>query len=221
MRTRGQSEFRFAPQFGHGGARRGAGRKPKGRRAGVPHGPREAVLERHPLHVTAKLCPGLPSLRNTRTLEVLCEAFDVAKQRLGARLVHFSVQRDHVHLLVEAADRRALSRSMQGLFVRVAKALNRAWNRSGTVFRDRFHARGLESPRQVRHALAYVLLNGARHGECRGKIDLFSSGSWFRGWKQALRGPLADFPAPVAAACSWLLRLGWRRHGPDQQGRRA
>ncbi len=133
MRTRGQSEFRFTPQLGHGGARRGAGRKPKGRRAGVPHGPRESVLERHPLHVTAKLCPGLPSLRNTRTLEVLCEAFDVAKQRLGARLVHFSVQRDHLHLLVEATDRRALSRAMQGLFVRVAKALNRAWAGGGTV----------------------------------------------------------------------------------------
>ncbi len=162
MRTRGQSEFRFTPQFGHGGARRGAGRKPKGRRAGVPHGPRESVLERHPFHVTAKLCPGLPSLRNTRTLEVLSEAFDVAKQRLGARLVHFRVQRDHLHLLVEATDRRALSRAMQGLFVRVAKALNRAWARRGKVFRDRFHARGLESPRQVRHALAYVLLNGAR-----------------------------------------------------------
>ncbi len=97
------------------------------------------------MHVTARLCQGLPSLRNVRTLELLCEAFDAAKQRLGARLVHFSVRRDHLHLLVEVADQRALSRALQGLFVQVAKALNRAWDRRGKVFRARYHALGLMS----------------------------------------------------------------------------
>jgi hypothetical protein len=115
--------------------------------------------------------------------------------------------------LVEAEDRRSLSRGLQGLLVRIAKALNRHWCRSGKVFADRFHARALRTPREVRHALAYVLLNGAKHGCSRGKIDPFSSGDWFDGWKGELRRFFEGLPSPVARARAWLLSIGWRRHG--------
>lgn len=204
--------------FGWGGARAGAGRKPKGERAGVPHRTRASLASRFPVHVTTRIGKGLPSLRRRRTRFVLERAFRRGKDRFGFRLVQYSVQSNHLHLLAEARDRRALSRGLQGLFVRVARGLNKHWGRKGTVFADRYHDRILRTPREVRAALAYVLLNARRHGVGLVGVDLFSSGDWFRGWrKNDRRGPvrtsaIGRFP-PVVLARTWLLRMGWRRYG--------
>jgi REP element-mobilizing transposase RayT len=73
------------------------------------------------------------------------------------RIVHASVQGNHLHLLVEADSNRVLSRAMKGFLVSCAKRLNAIAGRSGRVFADRFHAASLPTPRQVRNALAYVL----------------------------------------------------------------
>jgi len=141
---------------------------------------------------------------------VLREAFRSGARRFGMRLVHFSVQRDHLHLIAEARDRRALTRGLQGLFVRLAKRLNRWWGRKGRVFADRFHDRILRTPREVRNALRYVLLNARRHGVRSAGIDPYSSGAWFDGWTRGTqRQPTA--PAPVARARTWLATVGWRR----------
>ena len=212
-RRESRNDFLFDVAGRRGGTRRGAGRKPKGKRAGVPHKTRSAVRASQPQHVTAKMLAGLPTLREARALEALCESFHAAKERLGVRLVHFSAQADHLHLIVEAQDRAAMSRGLQGLFVRVAKALNELWRRKGTVFADRFHVHGLKTPRETRNALAYVLQNAAKHGLRRGSVDPFSSGSWFDGWNRTVRRALAGFVAPVAQPRSWLLRLGWQRWG--------
>ena len=134
-----------------GGPERGGGRKPK-EGAGVRHLPREAVNGREPAHVTVKLRGGLPSLRTMDTDRVLRGAFEKGCERFGFRLVHYSVQRDHIHMLVEAEDGRALARGMQGLLVRVAKALNKLWRRVGSVFADRFHSRLLKTPSEVKNA---------------------------------------------------------------------
>jgi REP element-mobilizing transposase RayT len=159
-----------------------------------------------------KVRDGSPSLRARRTWRVVRAGLDAAKQRFGARVIHFSVQRDHLHLIVEAADVRALVRAMRALAIRLAMRLNRWWRRRGRVFADRYHARVLRTPREVRHALAYVLLNGRRHGAARAGIDPCSSGAWFDGWAGlSVRAPGG---AAVATARTWLLRVGWRRHGP-------
>jgi REP element-mobilizing transposase RayT len=164
-----------------------------------------------------KVRDGSPSLRAERTWRVVRAGLDAAKERFGARVVHFSVQRDHLHLIVEAADVRALMRAMRALAIRLAMRLNRWWRRRGRVFADRYHARVLRTPREVRHVLAYVLLNGRRHGVARVGIDPCSSGAWFDGWAGlSVRPPAAT--AVVAAARTWLLRLGWRRHGPIRFG---
>jgi len=126
------------------------------------------------------------------------------------RLVHFSVQRDHLHLIVEARDRRAVTRGLQGLFVRLAKRLNRWWGRKGRVFADRFHDRILRTPKEVRNALRYVLLNARRHGVARSGIDPYSSGAWFDGWTRGTT-PRPSGPAPVTRARTWLATVGWRR----------
>jgi len=114
-----------------------------------------------------------------------------------------------------------MSRAMQGLAVRLARAVNRTMNRRGPVFADRFHDRVLRSPRQVRHALAYVLCNARKHGvapQRRGWLDPFSSAAAFDGWTRHVAD--VDTSTITAPPRTWLLRIGWRRGGlldPDHR----
>lgn len=207
---------------GRGGSRDGAGR-PKKPGSGVAH-LRRAKLSRHqPVHVNWKVVEGLPSLRRKRLMRVIERAFEQSCQRLGMRLVHYSVQSRHMHLICEATGERALSRGMQGLGIRLAKALNRALGRKGKVFADRFHSHVLKTPREVRNALRYVLGNARRHAFQRGELmpegalDPCSSGRYFDGFHdrdQALVvAAWMDEAVPVAPARCWLLTTGWKRDG--------
>jgi putative transposase len=146
-----------------GGARPGAGRPPKGRTAGVSHLRRPPLSHHHPLHVTLRVQRGVASLRGHSLFAVVRRALAAGKAQFGFSLVHFSVQRDHLHLIAEAQDRRALARGVQGLSIRVARAVNRQLERTGRLFADRYHARALKTPREVRLALRYVLLNVRKH----------------------------------------------------------
>jgi hypothetical protein len=203
--------------FLRGGRRHGAGRKPKGARPLVSHATREPLAARHPVLVTTRLRAGLPSLRRAAAFEVVTAAFAGSvdgADRHGFRLVHFTIQTNHLHLIVEARDAQSLSRGMQGLLVRIARGLNRLWQRSGSVFADRYDARALRSPREVRNALAYVLNNSKKHGCHLAGRDPYTFGRAFDGWKG---GSPLDSPhsgtLPVLPARSWLLAHGWRRHG--------
>jgi putative transposase len=126
--------------FLRGGKRRGAGRKPKGTRAHVSHATHETLVGRHPVLVTTRLHAGLPSLRRAEAFEIVTTALAgsvAGADHHGMRVVHFTVQSNHLHLVVEARDARSLSRGMQGLLVRIARGLNRLWRRRGSVFADR------------------------------------------------------------------------------------
>jgi len=132
------------------------------------------------------------------------------------RITHFSVQTNHIHLVAEGRDRRHLARGIQGLCIRIARALNRLWKRTGSLFADRYHDHVLKTPREVRNALLYVLQNCRRHGDQRwwGRHDPRSSGRWFTGWRDAREAPHEiDARSPVARAKTWLLNIGWRRRG--------
>ena len=214
-RTKRKAAQGELPYRSWGGVRQGAGRKPVGERAGVSHRARAPLASRHPVHVTVRVKQGLPGLRNRRVYGALRGAFAAGCDRFGFRLVHYSVQRDHLHFMVEAKERRALSRGVQGLLIRIAKALNRLWGRKGSVFADRYHSRQLRTPREVRSALAYVLNNARRHGlRLAQAVDLFSSGCWFDGWRENLRvRGLTSVPRPTADARTWLLERGWRSRG--------
>jgi REP element-mobilizing transposase RayT len=156
-----------------------------------------------------RLAPGLPSLRRSRTLALLQRVFLEGRARAGFRLVHFSIQTNHVHLLVEAADAPCLSRGLQGLAIRVARGLNARWRRRGSVFADRYHARALRTPREVRHAL----VNARKHGIGYGARDPFSSSAWFDGWRDRLFSQPVHVERPLTQARTWLLAIGWRRYG--------
>lgn len=127
------------------------------------------------------------------------------------RLVHFSVQRDHVHLLVEGDGHASLRRGIQGLAIRVARAVNCVLGRRGKVWADRYHARLLRTPREVRTALVYVLQNWRKHVRGARGFDARSLAAWFMGWRTAV--PPVIGGAPVVSARTWLARVGWRRHG--------
>jgi REP-associated tyrosine transposase len=170
-----------------GGARKGAGRKPKRERGGVPHLMRPALKRRFPVHATWKMGSAVWKLRSQRCFSVLKRAMWKGSDQFGFRLVHYSVMGDHMHLLVEATDRRALGRGMKGLGVRIARALNRLMRRRGNVLGDRYHAHILKTPTEVKRARHYLLTNAHKH----------------YGWVGA--DPYAS-QAAVVAPETWMLR---------------
>jgi len=128
------------------------------------------------------------------------------------RIIHFSVQNDHVHPVAEAENGHALARGVRGLTIRLARAVNRALERRGRVWDSRYHARALTTPRAVRHALVYVLMNFKKHLRPTGtELDPCSSAGWFAGWRAPMAPPTG--PPPVARARTWLASIGRRRHG--------
>lgn len=212
-----QTELRFPNTWG--GKRKGAGRKRTGPRRLVAHTRRPRHVGRHPLLVTVRTVPGAGNLRVRKVVRALWKAFDRGKERFGFRLIEYSIQRDHLHLLVEAEDAKALARGMQGLGIRIARAINRVRNRRGRVFSDRYHARALTTPLEVHRALRYTLSNGRKHARQRGEtwsprvVDVYSSAIHFRGWSREV-SVWGNLPVPQVTAepATWLLRIGWRKH---------
>src|SRR6184192_829164 len=194
-----------------GGRRAGAGRKTApGRRPGVAHCARPPHSAAHPVHVTLRTGHTVRCLRAGRVFPAVLRALAAASHE-GFRILHFSVQDDHLHLIVEADDRRALGRGLRGLAIRVARAVNRALGRRGRVWDERYHARALTTPRAMRHCLVYVLMNRRKH--CAGErgLDPCSSALWFDGGARGVETVPAG--SPVVRARTWLAAVGWRRHG--------
>jgi len=207
-----QGELQFEKP-GWGGRRKGAGRK-KSKDSGTPHLKREEIDGNAPVHVTMRMRDELPSLREVKNFFVILECFEAA-QREDFRIVHFSVQGNHMHLLVEAESAKALSRGMSGLATRIARRLNRKWGRKGSVFADRYHTHVLRTPTEVRNVLEYIFKNREKHrgtGEELG-LDRLSSAPLFDGWDTFEGAELVGKYRPIVPARSWLVRTGWRRGG--------
>ncbi len=185
---------------GRGGARPGAGR-PRIHDVGIAHRARPSVSPKLPLHVTLRMEARVYNLRTGRPARVIERAFLATSET--ARIVHYSVQGKHIHLLVEANDRRALSSAMRRLGIRIGLGMNKLMQSSGRVLAHRYHARSLRSPTEVYCALGYVRNNRALHALRNGTI-LLSSVDPYSSDGAALR----FFAQPPT---TWLLRDGWRR----------
>jgi putative transposase len=201
-----------------GGWRFGAGRPRKPDRCN-PHTRRPTLASRFPVHVTLSVDEALPNLRSPELRAAIEGALRAARVRfVDFRVVHYSIQRHHIHLIVEAHHAKALSRGMQGLSIRVARAINGTLKRRGRVFVDRYYERILKTPRQVRNCLVYVLNNVRKHAAQRRKVlerdwtDPCWSAAFLEGWNRPLQPPAGRGP-PTAAPRTWLLGVGWRRHG--------
>jgi REP-associated tyrosine transposase len=183
----------------------------------VPHRRRPEHNARHPILVTIKLVRGLPSLRSQLVLAMIWRV--VAHPRFeGFRVVHFTVQSNHLHVILEAPDKKTLTSGAMSFEIRFAKRLNKLLERKGRVIGERYHRADLTKPRHVRNALRYVLANFKKHGHMEPDfpgVDLFSTGLLFDGW-DVERMPtvfLTDEDVRPPSATTWLLRKGWRRHG--------
>jgi REP element-mobilizing transposase RayT len=202
-----------------GGKRKGAGRRSRDGRRRVAHRRRPRLSRHHPVHVTLRLREGLPNLRRRDCYRLVYRVFCFACRRDGFRICHYSVQGNHLHLICEAADERALSKGMQGFGIRLARAVNKRCGRQGAVFSGRYDARAITTPRQMRNVLCYVLNNDRRHNEdfgpdgVRGSADPCSSALYFDGWDRAPGVGPPGAALPVAPAQTWLLGVGWRRYG--------
>jgi REP element-mobilizing transposase RayT len=166
-----------------------------------PHRSRLALSARHPVHITVRTHSTVGTMRRHRAYRALHRALRCAAARADFRVVHVSLQRTHVHFLVEADHEVALARGMQGLQISAAKALNRSLARRGNVFPDRYHAVHITNPTQARHALRYVLSNWRHHGHAADmrQIDPYSSAY------VVLRVPPPLGPLPLCRAETWLL----------------
>jgi len=168
----------------HGGKRRGAGRKPKGERALVSHRARPVFDKPTAVHVTLRVGDAIPSLRSSRRFAIIRECFARSRGRFGMRLAEYTVLGNHLHLVVEADDSASLSRGVQGLCIRMARALNAVLTRHGRVFADHFHSRLLHTPTELCGVIRYLRGNAAHHYGESG-VDAFSSGA--RGRERASR----------------------------------
>jgi REP element-mobilizing transposase RayT len=192
-----------------GGRRRGAGRPAARKEPALPHVAREELRPYQPVHVTLRFADHVWNLRSERSYAVIHRAFEAARRRPGLRIVHFGIQGNHLHAIVEAAGTRALSNAIRALSIRIARGLNELMGRSGPVFSDRFHAHVLRTPAEVRNAVRYVIGNFASHARRRGERvpegfrDRFSSAVVKA--PRSAQGVL--FVEPVTeGARTWLLR---------------
>ncbi len=208
-----------------GGFREGAGRKKSKLRRDPLHRTRPEFSRHHPQHIVLRTTAKVGRLRRGPIYRSMRKVLARTLGLLGFRVVHLSIQHNHLHFIVEAGGKDALRNGMQGLAISAAKAINRACKRKGKVFEYRYHATSIRSPRQARNALAYVLNNWRRHNEDEraraarfAAIDPYSTARSFKGWKEGSAAKMptgfATFaPMEVTEPKTWLLRVGWERVG--------
>ena len=190
------------------------------KRSRVAHRTRPPHRRREPVLVTLRMRDGLPNLRSEAVLAMLRRI--IADPRMPEfQAVHYSIQSNHVHLIVEAEDKAKLSSGLRSLIIRIALRLNALLERKGRVFADRYHRDDLPNPSRVRNVLRYVLMNFKKHGvvpRALPALDAFSSALAFDGWS-GFEEVFAAMPAPVIAYIrpraprTWLLSDGWRHYG--------
>ena len=221
-RRRKSIQLELPRPAGWGGKRKGAGR-PAATRRSVAHRARPPHKVRHPVHVTLRAKKGLPAFRRQAISSLVCRILRAQTQRAYEprfQVVHFSIQDNHIHLIVEATE-EGLSTGVRGFAIAFARRLNGMLRRKGAVWGDRYHRHELVTPREVHHALTYVFNNALKHGLCvrglaigQGITDPYSSAARFKGWERPILVLETTEPWPERRARTWLLAKGWRKHGP-------
>ncbi|MEQ1876765.1 MAG: transposase [Bdellovibrionia bacterium] len=226
-RPRKNAQLSFEKVGGWGGKRRGAGRPNRSGR--VHHMKRPAIDRRYPLHVTWRLRKDLPDLRDDRYLNAFREAATNAKG-LGLRILHFSLESNHIHMMIEADSGAKFADGMRSLGCSLGKRVRRLTNETksrpttGSVFAGRYHVRVFKTPTETRNALEYVLLNHAKHRQFVEHVDVYSSGFYFRDWKKLLGKRYSNIlkeqvegsdrlrlHPTLSEPKSWLAQTGWTK----------
>ena len=212
------AQLSFEKVNGWGGKRRGAGRRNRAGR--VNHMKRPKVKYSTPLHLTLRLKKDLVNLR-CGDVELAFETAAIKAKAFGLRIVHYSLQNNHVHLIVEAGDNDMLARGMRSFGSCFGKAVRKIVGGKGGVFDGRFHLHVLKNPTEMRNALAYVLQNFSKHSKLLKHVDRYSSAPYFGDWRQLLgsrAGPILSamgkpppLPEHLSSPRSWLAQTGWMK----------
>lgn len=204
----------------HGGRRANAGRKKTDAfRCDPSHATRPELSFKHPVHVMLRTLASVPRLRQRDGYEAIRAVLRHFVDGASFRVIQISIQRNHLHLIVEAADKDALRHGMQSLAIRAARALNAGFERSGKVFAFRYKAKQIKTADYARNVLSYVLNNWRRHredrytGEMSMPFDRFSSASAFTGWSARTRWKPSADGLPVSEARTQLLTFDWEWYG--------
>jgi len=218
-----------------GRGKRRAGR-PKKVGAGQPHDTRPELRPETGLHITLRIERSVGRLRTRSCYRAVREAAVTVLPHEDCRITQLSIQGTHLHLIVEADSKAALSRGMKAFQISAAKHINAAVSRAGSwwqrrraqrqglavparrkgrVFSDRYHARIITSPTQARRELVYVLNNWRKHGEDRRgvartwAVDPFSTAASFMGWRECAGSPFAWKVPPTYEAIPVHAPRGW------------
>ena len=197
-----------------GGARSKAGRKKLKNRHDPDHLVRPEVRDDIPVHVVLRTLPDVPRLRTGAMYRAIHRALAHSLRIGDFRIIHTSIQSNHLHLIVEAGMKGSLSDGMRRVAIVAARAINRAAGRKGKVFAFRYHSTRITTPKQMRNTLTYVLNNWRRATTRIGRalaVDPYSTGVWFHHWRGVGRFemPAGLEAVPAANPMSWLLTTGW------------
>jgi len=212
---------------GRGGRRTGAGR-PRSIDSLQWHHTRPEFKSTEPLHINIKLIKGLPTLRAKNKFKLIKRAILNARVR-GLRIIHFSIQSTHIHLLIESENKRELGRGMQSFCISLARSLNGFLKRQGKVFVERYHLHILKTPTEVRNALRYIFMNFAKHTRTPHRFDAYSTLVCFpdkiklglarvntyaifknKFNRQKYQEYKEEMSLLLAPAQSWFLNFGWK-----------
>jgi REP element-mobilizing transposase RayT len=142
--------------------------------SGIRHTRRFRLKKPSSLHLTIKVKENKADIQNKRILKTLHYAIRRARLK-GLKIVHYTLEYNHVHLLVESVDNKILHKGMQAFGITIAKAINKIKRTKGAVYKNRYHLRVIDSPRQLKNVLHYIFSNGVKHKRTKSQIDLFNS----------------------------------------------
>ncbi len=153
--------------------RKGAGR-PALHDPGIRHTNRPHIKKPASLHLTIKVKKKKAEIKNKSVLKILKRAILNARKQ-GLRVIHFSLEYDHVHLLIEADNNLILGKGMQAFGVTLSKAINRLKKLKGGVYKHRYHFRQISSTRELKIVMNYIFTNGLKHGTAKSILNPFNS----------------------------------------------
>ena len=138
-----------------------AGRKPIHDK-GIRHIQRERFERESSFHITIKVRQEKSDLQNKMILKALHRAIMKARYK-SLKVIHYTLEFNHIHLLVEAYNQEQLSNCMQSFGVTLAKMINKVKFKKGRVYKHRYHLRRLSSVMELKNVLKYIFNNGIKH----------------------------------------------------------
>jgi putative transposase len=207
-----QTAFKF---MSHGGFRKGAGRR-RLRMHDPVHTARPRLNSRIPFHVTLRFNEAIPNLRVEKFVLKFIAAIEKARAK-GLDVNHFTIESTHIHFMGETENNDLLTKGILSLQSCIVWALRKIFGHYGDVFQGRYHLHELETPREVRNALLYVIFNHAKHCKVERFADAFSSAHAFEELHRFVRKPgrpprwQNQLERALAPAKSWLQTRGWKR----------